>query len=104
MNTHQHARQARCLNATNPTSVNQPYSKCVKNINLNIATYNARSLSTEERFEEMEEELSKVNWDIVGISEVKKKGENLISLPSGHRWYYKGEEESIVRGVLKFIQ
>ena len=74
-----------------------------KPLKLNVATYNARSLSTEEKIMEMESELSKIKWDIVGVSEVKQRGESLKKLKSGHLFYQVGSETETTGGVGFFI-
>ncbi|XP_059045531.1 uncharacterized protein LOC131841264 [Achroia grisella] len=57
---------------------------------LNIITYNVRSLSSYDRLLELEESLSKINYDIIGISEVRRHGneieeyETLILCYIGH--------------------
>ena len=59
--------------------------------NLKICTYNARSLSSDDRILELEDELERINFDIFEISEARIKGEGCITLNnSGHNLYYKG--------------
>ena len=41
---------------------------------LKICTYNARSLSSDERVTEFEDEIAKIKFDIIGISETRRKG------------------------------
>src|ERR1700761_3410416 len=50
---------------------------------LHIATYNARTLSSRENTLEMEMALEKIKWDVVGVSEVRKPGEECLKLQSG---------------------
>ncbi|KAK4324387.1 hypothetical protein Pmani_004947 [Petrolisthes manimaculis] len=58
---------------------------------LKICTYNTRSFSSDNRMLEFEEELKKINFDIIGISEARRKGEGCLTLTnSGHCLYYKG--------------
>ena len=58
---------------------------------LKICTYNARSLSSDDRLHELEDELDRINFDIVGICETRRKGEGCLTLnKSGHQFYYKG--------------
>ncbi|XP_072381232.1 uncharacterized protein [Diabrotica undecimpunctata] len=46
----------------------------------------------------MEIEMSKVKWDIIRVSEVRRHGENLTTLKSGHIFYsIDSETESIGR-------
>ena len=58
---------------------------------MKICTYNARTLSSDEKIHELQEELDKIKWDVVGISEVRRLGENKIQLhKSDHTYYWKG--------------
>lgn len=66
---------------------------------LYIATYNTRTLSSDEKILELEEELKKVHWDILGISEIRKKGEQQFLLKSGNMYYHRCNENSSVGGV-----
>ena len=66
---------------------------------LNICTYNARSLSSDDRMIELEEEISRIKWNIIGLSEVRRKGKGSIILNNtGHTLYtWTSCETSIVR-------
>lgn len=55
-----------------------------KDMHLIVATYNPRTLMSEERPTEMEIELEKITWGIVGTSEVRRGGENLYIKELGH--------------------
>ena len=83
--------------------------------NLRIYTYNVRSLADDNRLDHLTEELQNIKWHIVGMSEVRRKQENVISVNvSKHLFYYRGKENekssgvgflinsSIVGNVLKF--
>lgn len=74
-------------------------TKRTNNKTLHIVTYNTRSLSTDERLMELEGELEHIKWDVVGLSEVKRGGEQLLDLKSGHIFYNVDEEESSWGGV-----
>ncbi|XP_030850228.1 uncharacterized protein LOC590229 [Strongylocentrotus purpuratus] len=65
---------------------------------LNIATYNVRSLLQEERLLELEEELQGIKWDIVGLGEVRRRGEELTVLKSGHHFYHIGKKNTSEAG------
>lgn len=40
-----------------------------------LATYNVRTLLTEDRYQELESEvLNKIKWDIIGLSETRRRG------------------------------
>ncbi|KAI5651324.1 craniofacial development protein 2-like [Phthorimaea operculella] len=56
---------------------------------LNILTYNVRTLSSEERLIELENALENINWDIVGLSEVRREGEECIERGT-NVFYYSG--------------
>ena len=62
---------------------------------LNVCTYNVRTLKDHEKEEELEQELTNLKWEISGLSEIRKKGERLKQLKSGHILYTKGGDESI---------
>ncbi|XP_072395243.1 uncharacterized protein [Diabrotica undecimpunctata] len=66
---------------------------------LHIITYNVRTISKDEKMTELEEELKHVKWYIIGISEVKRRGEDQIKLKSGNIFHYKGETESTTGGI-----
>ena len=65
--------------------------------NTYICSYNVRSLKDQNRLEELENELSETRfkWNIIGLSETRRKGEHLVQLNSGHVLYTKGGEKSI---------
>ena len=66
---------------------------------LKICTYNARSLSSDHRVIEFEDEIARIKFDIIGISETRRKGEGCLTLnTSGHTFYYKGGD-TCHRGV-----
>ena len=57
---------------------------------LKICTYNARSLSSDDSVTEFEDEIARIKFDIIGISETRRKGEGCLTLnTSGHTFYYK---------------
>nr|XP_013189558.1 unnamed protein product [Amyelois transitella] len=75
------------------------YSNCrKKNKNIDkgtklyIGTYNARTLNTEGSMEELHQELDKINWHILGLSEVRRPGEECLKLKAGHTLYYRGRD------------
>lgn len=73
------------------------HSSCLKD--LKICTINARTLRTDEKLLELEHELQDINWDIVGICETKRKGENLVKLESGNTFYCRGMDNASKHGV-----
>ncbi|CAH2246837.1 jg12407 [Pararge aegeria aegeria] len=65
-------------------------------------TYNARTLRTDEKLVELEEAVSKLRWSIMGLSEVRREGEDTIILKSGNLFYNReGEQQS--QGGVGFI-
>ncbi|XP_063957603.1 craniofacial development protein 2-like [Lytechinus pictus] len=58
-----------------------------------ICTYNVRSLLGEDRLCELEKELGNITWDIVGLCEVRRRGEHLQ-----HLLYTRGKEKSSIGG------
>ena len=52
----------------------------------------------------MEAELEKIKWDVVGVSEVRKPGEECLKLQSGHTFFYRGSDsQTLMHGVGLFI-
>ncbi|XP_072395136.1 uncharacterized protein [Diabrotica undecimpunctata] len=60
-----------------------------------IATYNVRTLSSEEKLLELKEELKYIKWDVMGLCEVRREEEDCITLKSGHQLFYMGNKEKI---------
>lgn len=57
------------------------------------------SLSNHEKVLELEEELKHVKSVIVGLSEIRWRGEQKITPKSGNTVYFKGNEEDSTGGV-----
>ncbi|XP_038206257.1 uncharacterized protein LOC119828225 [Zerene cesonia] len=69
---------------------------------LALVTYNARTLRTDEKIIELEVELSKLRWDVIGLSEVRRQGEDTITLTSGNLFFFReGDQQS--QGGIGFI-
>lgn len=62
---------------------------------LSILSYNVLTLSTEAKLLVLEEELKEVDWDVVGLAEVRRKGEDCLILKSGNILYFIGEQEGL---------
>ncbi|XP_048006861.1 uncharacterized protein LOC125242187 [Leguminivora glycinivorella] len=45
---------------------------------LNVLTYNVRTLMQEERLIELEHALKDIKWDVIGLSEVRREGEQTV--------------------------
>lgn len=69
---------------------------------LQIKTYNVRTLSTTYKLQELNKELKFLRWDILGISEHKRKEEKELILQSGHLPYYVGTD-NINQGGVGFL-
>ena len=57
--------------------------------NLNIATLNVRTLKDDDRLEKLAE-LENLNFDIIGLSEIRRQNEELLNIKNGHQFYYRG--------------
>ena len=69
------------------------------NRRLALVTHNVRTMRTDERIAELEEELSRLRWDIVGLSEVRREGEDTMTLKSGNLFYYREGDQQSQGGV-----
>ncbi|XP_048481070.1 uncharacterized protein LOC125489368, partial [Plutella xylostella] len=69
---------------------------------LQLATYNAWTLREDEKMVELEVELSKIKWDILGLSEVHREGEDTMTLESGHMLYHR-EGDQLSQGGVGFL-
>ncbi|XP_050306329.1 uncharacterized protein LOC126743336 [Anthonomus grandis grandis] len=85
-------------NSINP-NIN-PASK----IEIKIATYNTRTMTSKEHLEILENELEHIKWDIIGLSETRRQGESVTTLTSGHLLYQKNaDRNSHIGGVAIMI-
>ena len=55
---------------------------------MKIATLNARSLKDNFKFMQLEKESMRQNIDVLGLAEVRRKNENIISSKEGNIWYH----------------
>lgn len=60
---------------------------------MNICTYNVRTLRTESDLLGLLEELALIKWEIVGLSEVRRLGEDQKILNDGHVLCWRGKSE-----------
>lgn len=56
-------------------------------------------MSSNKKLVELEEDLSRINWDVVSLSEVTRNGDNCTGLKSEHLLYHKGSAQSSLRIV-----
>ncbi|XP_028031922.1 uncharacterized protein LOC114244347 [Bombyx mandarina] len=62
---------------------------------LALVTHNVHTLRLDEKLVELEEEMDKLRWDIVRLSEIRRQGEDTITLQSSHLFFYRvGEQKS----------
>jgi endonuclease/exonuclease/phosphatase family metal-dependent hydrolase len=66
---------------------------------LYLATYNTRTLRTDAKLIELEKAIGKLRWDIIGLSEVRRQGEDSIILDSGNLLYYREGDKQSFGGV-----
>lgn len=68
-----------------------------------LATYNGWSSSSENRLQEFEEELERINCDILGLCKGRRKGEENTNFASAHLLYYRDAEVEKTNGDGFFI-
>ena len=49
---------------------------------------------TDDRLMELEHELEHITWDVMGLSEVRRKGVEYMTLKSGHQFFHSGSDVS----------
>ena len=69
-------------------TINKNFNKQIPKSRLNIGTLNTRTLKTQESLLELENALKALNWDILGLSEVRRADEN-IEVHDDYIFYYK---------------
>ena len=75
------------------TATHKPRTNKDKVTELHLATYNVRTLSDECHIVSLENEIEKIKWDIIGISEMRRPGENVVELASQHIMFNKGNDK-----------
>ena len=75
------------------TATHKPRTNKDKVTELHLATYNVRTLSDECHLVSLENEIEKKKWDIIGISEMRRPGENVVELASQHIMFNKGNDK-----------
>lgn len=68
----------------------------------NFLYYNCRGLASEERIYELEKATENIKWDVLGLAEVRRTGEQLIKRTNGNLLYYYGTTKGY-RGVGFYI-
>ncbi|XP_064076267.1 craniofacial development protein 2-like [Vanessa tameamea] len=66
---------------------------------LTLATYNGRTLRLDSHLAQLEVELGKIRWHILGLCEVRREGEDTVTLESGHLMYFREGDQQSQGGV-----
>ena len=80
------------------TSGTKPTIKMIQE-NFNIDTWNVRTLNMCGKVNELEHELKRYKWDIIGLAEMRWTGFGETNSEDGHKIYYSGEEKQHKYGV-----
>ena len=75
------------------TATHKPRTNKDKVTELHLATYNVRTLFDECHIVSLENEIVKIKLDIIGISEMRRSGENVVELASQHIMFNKGNDK-----------
>lgn len=62
---------------------------------INIGTFNTRTLRTEDRMEELENALNEIRWDIIGITEIRRNEEVLMERKNGYVLLHSSADKSM---------
>ena len=89
--------ESRCKSKAKQMKTHSHERKCVQR--LHIGTYNVRSLLSEDRLIELEEELKSIKWNIIGLAETRRRGEKIQKLESGNVLYTVGSDLKSQAGV-----
>ena len=81
----------------------QPKKKNNVGNEFHLCTLNTRTLRTMEREVELDNALSEIKFSIIGLSEVRKQGENIIEKENGNILYYMGQTKG-QKGVGFLVQ
>ena len=72
--------------------------------NVTIGTWNVRTLYQCGKVKELEHELKRYQWDIMGLSEVRWTGFGETMTEEGHRMWFSGEESRHEHGVAFIVR
>lgn len=64
-----------------------------------LSTYNIRTLTSDETVTKLLKQLKHTNWQVIGLSEVRRTGKGHKRLPDGHKLYYNGHTRKKQGGV-----
>ena len=79
------------------TGVTIPSKRARKDIV--FGTWNVRTLRADGRLEELEYELERYQWELIGLSEMRWKDFGEITTDNGHKLYYSGKQDKHEEGV-----
>uniref|UniRef100_A0A914WAU7 Endonuclease/exonuclease/phosphatase domain-containing protein n=1 Tax=Plectus sambesii TaxID=2011161 RepID=A0A914WAU7_9BILA len=66
---------------------------------LNFCSFNARSLLDAGQLADFEDQAARINFDVIGLSEVRRRGTARLDLSSGYSLFYSGESDQSRNGV-----
>jgi hypothetical protein len=69
---------------------------------LTLTTYKERTLRLDSHLAQLEVELGKIRWHILGLCELRREGEDNITLESGHLMYFR-ERDQLSQGGVEFL-
>ena len=67
--------------------------------NITIETWNVRPLHAVGKMEELEHEMERYHWNILGLSETRWKNQGETTTNEGHKFYYSGKDDKHEHGV-----
>ena len=66
---------------------------------LTLATFNGRTLRLDQHLAQLEVELENIKWHVLGLCEVRREGEDTVTLDSGHLLYFREGDKTSQGGV-----
>ncbi len=61
--------------------------------NITIETWTVRTLHAVGKLEELEHEMERYHWNILGLSETRWKNQGETTTNEGHKFYYSGKDD-----------
>jgi exonuclease III len=68
-----------------------------------ICTFNARSLLSAVQLKDFELQAKKSKFDVIGLAEVRRRGNGRLDLNSGYILFHSGKKDQSLSGVGFFI-
>uniref|UniRef100_A0A914W603 Uncharacterized protein n=1 Tax=Plectus sambesii TaxID=2011161 RepID=A0A914W603_9BILA len=66
---------------------------------LNFCTFNAQLLLDAGQLADFEDQAARINLDVIGLAEVRRRGAARLDLSSGYSLFYSGEMDQSQNGV-----